>query len=80
MMTRDEAINVISALYPPDSDYPAVARNGKELLAQAKKEVGAWKLEPTDVLVRFAELCLEKELTADDGIDESFDINRGLII
>lgn len=60
-MTRDEAIKNIEALYPTDSQYPDTAQIGQELLSQAKREVNGWRTEPTAVLVRYAELCINKE-------------------
>lgn len=57
-MTREQAIQHIENLFPPDSIYADTAEAGQKLLDQAKRDVAAWRQEPTEVLVRFAELCL----------------------
>ena len=59
-MTREEAISQIESLYPPDSPSEGSAQIGQELLAQAKEELG-WRAEPTEVLIRLAQLCIEEE-------------------
>jgi len=58
-MDRDDAISTIEQLYPADSELDPTI--GLELLAQAKREVAGWRTEPTEVLVRYAQLCIEKE-------------------
>lgn len=64
-MTRDEAIKTIEQLYPADDRmFPDAAMVGQSLLEQAQNEVGTkltWRNEPTKVLIRYAELCLEEE-------------------
>ncbi|MGR9052754.1 MAG: hypothetical protein ACU84J_08910 [Gammaproteobacteria bacterium] len=60
---REEAIRHIENLYPADADYEDTAAIGRELLAQAKREVLGWRNEPTAVLIRYAELCTAKALT-----------------
>ena len=60
-MTRDEAIRHIKALYPADSEYPETAAMGERFLKQAKAEVAGWETECDAVLIRYAELCLDKE-------------------
>lgn len=60
-MDRTEAIKHIEMLYPPDSQYQATAAIGNRLLEQAKREVESWRTLPTEVLVRFAELCIEED-------------------
>lgn len=60
-MTREEAIQHIECLYPTDGEYPDAAKIGQSLLDRAKREVIGWKAEPTEVLVRYAQLCIEKE-------------------
>jgi len=60
-MTREYAIEVIQSLYPADSDWPDTAKVGQELLERAEREVAGWKTKPTEVLIRYAELCLERE-------------------
>ena len=58
-MDREEAINHIESLYPPDDDYSRTAEIGNELLEQARSEVTQdWRKESDAVLIRFAELSL----------------------
>ncbi len=59
-MTREEAISQIESLYPPDSSSEVASQIGQELLAQAKQELG-WRAEPTEVLIRMAQLCIEED-------------------
>lgn len=61
-MNRNEAISTIKSLYPPDSDFPETQRIGRELLRKAKDEVEGWEKESDDVLIRFAQLSIEREL------------------
>jgi hypothetical protein len=63
MMNRQEAIHNIENLYPPDADNKITRDTGIKLLEQAKREVSSWRTLPTEVLVRFAELCIEKDDT-----------------
>ena len=67
-MNRDYAIEVINSLYPPDSEFPDTAAIGQELLEQARNEVNGWQTEPTEVLIRLAELCIQKENEELQGI------------
>jgi hypothetical protein len=61
-MKREEAIQHIENLYPADSQYENTAKVGRELLEQAKRETAAtWKTESTEVLIRYAQLCLDKD-------------------
>ncbi len=60
-MNREEAIANIEALYPADSQYPDGAEVGKRLLEQAKMEKQGWRMEPDEVLIRYAELCIAEE-------------------
>lgn len=60
-MTRDKAIEIIEQLFPPDAPYESTAKKGQELLRQAKRDVSAWRQEPTEVLIRFAQLCEHEE-------------------
>ena len=60
-MKREEAIQHIENLYPADSGYDDTAEIGRDLLAQAKREVSGWRTEPTEILVRYAELCIQRE-------------------
>jgi len=56
-MDRHEAIEIFKALFPPDTDL------GKELLEQAKLDCNYcyWEYLPDNVLLRYAELCQQKE-------------------
>jgi len=58
---RKKAIETIEALFPADSGYIGTAEIGEELLAQAKREMQGWRTEPTEILIRYAELCVERE-------------------
>ena len=60
-MDREKAIETIEMLYPADCEYLDTAEIGQKLLEQAKQEVVGWRTEPTEVLVRYAELCRQKE-------------------
>lgn len=61
-MSREEAISHIENLFPADSGYDGTAEIGSDLLMQAKREcMISWRDEPTEVLVRYAELCLRLE-------------------
>ena len=60
-MTREEAIQDIKMLYPPDSDYPDTAKIGQELLEQAKRDCASWENEPEAVLFRLRELCIQTD-------------------
>lgn len=64
-MDRKRAIEVIECLYPADSDNPHSAKTGKGLLLQAKDEVNNWRNEPTPVLIRYSQLCIELEREQD---------------
>lgn len=61
VMNREEAISIIGGLYPIDSQYQETSAIGRRLLQQAKEEVDNWRNEPTEVLLRYAELCQEQE-------------------
>ena len=58
-MTREEAINHIENLFPVDSEYESTSKTGQRLLDQAKRDAANWRHEPTEVLVRYAELCID---------------------
>jgi hypothetical protein len=60
-MDRLEAIEIIQSLYPADSEYPSTAAVGAKLLKRAQDEVCSWRTEPTDVLIRYAQLCMYME-------------------
>ena len=60
-MDREQAIDTIKHLYPADSEYAPTAEIGKRLLEQAKMEVQGWRTEPTEVLIRYAHLCMQEE-------------------
>ena len=61
MMDREEAIAIISSLYPADSQWVDTNEIGRTLLAQAKEEVNGWRTESTEILIRYAHLCMRKE-------------------
>ncbi len=60
-MTKENAIEIIEALYPADSQYADTAKIGKELLDKARCDVAGWRTEPTEVLIRYAQLCEGRE-------------------
>ena len=60
-MDREEAIQVIEGLFPCDSPYEETNKVGEKLLSQAKREVNGWRTEPTEVLIRYAQLCISEE-------------------
>jgi len=58
---RQQAIETIKALFSPDAEDQATATFGHCIINRARREVGNWRREPTEVLVRAAELCRETE-------------------
>jgi len=60
---RHLAIQIVKSLYPPDSGDNQTAAVGQRLLEAARREVKvkSWQNEPTQVLVRLAQLCQEEE-------------------
>lgn len=58
---RDQAIQEIQMLYPPDSDFPETAQIGQQLLEQAKCDCTSWKNEPDAVIFRLRDLCIQRE-------------------
>jgi len=64
-MNREQAIQQIEGLFPTDSQYEETNKIGERLLAQAKREVEGWRTEPTEVLIRYAELCHAEEVRQD---------------
>jgi len=64
-MDRKQAIAQIEGLFPTDSQFEETNKIGDRLLAQAKREVIGWRTEPTEVLIRYAELCQAEEVRQD---------------
>lgn len=63
-MDRNEAIKIISLLYPTNSVYQKTNDIGKELLKKARRfvnEPDRWQNESTEVLIKYAEFCQEYE-------------------
>ena len=58
-MNREQAIQTIEGLFPADSPYNP--EFGQKLLDQAKREVCGWRTEPTEILIRYAQLCEAEE-------------------
>ncbi len=56
---REYAIEIIQNTHPADNQYNPTT--GQELLAQAKRKINGWQTEPTEVLIKYAQLCIEKE-------------------
>ena len=71
-MNREQAIANIEALYPADSQYIESAKIGQQLLEQAKREVNGWRTEPTEVLIRYAELCMYLENKETQKLQKTF--------
>lgn len=61
IMDRDRAVEIIEALFPADSQWPDTAKIGRELLEQAKRDCNNWRAESTNVLIRYAQLCMDLE-------------------
>ena len=57
--TREQAIEDIEMLYPADSIDIQTAKIGEGLLSQARNKAQDWRCEPTEVLIRYAKLCLD---------------------
>lgn len=67
-MSRNKkaAIDLISELYPIDSQFQSTNEIGKQLMLESIEETGFnWRELPEDVLVRWAEKCEAKERDAD---------------
>jgi hypothetical protein len=60
-MTREQAIQEIEQLYPPDCEYEKTATIGKELLEEARARCATWKNEPDCVIFELLNLCRNKE-------------------
>lgn len=58
---RARAISIIEGLFPTDSEYVGTNSIGKRLLQQAKDELNNWRNEPTNILIRYAQLCEQEE-------------------
>jgi len=58
---RNKATRTIEALFPADAEYIDTVEIGQKLLDQAKSEMQGWRTEPTEILIRYAELCVERE-------------------
>jgi hypothetical protein len=52
---RKQAIEIIKALYPPDTE------TGAGLLQKAKNDCDSWQNLPDNVLLRYADLCQQEE-------------------
>lgn len=66
-MNREQAIQTIEGLFPTDSEYETTNEIGKRLLQQAKDELNNWRNEPTNILLRYAELCIREENRSVNG-------------
>ncbi|UCH71722.1 MAG: hypothetical protein JSW62_04810 [Thermoplasmatales archaeon] len=59
-MKKEEIIQKIELLYPPDSDFPGTNKVGSELLNKAiMKE---WKSLPIEILNTFLKFCMQREM------------------
>lgn len=59
-MDRDEAVTHIESLYPIDCEYEDTNEIGAKLLIAAIRELD-WRNLPDAVLIRYAQLCIDKE-------------------
>ena len=75
-MDREQAIQQIEGLFPTDSQYEETNKVGERLLSQAKREVNGWRTEPTEVLIRYAQLCITEENRQARECDRHFFANR----
>lgn len=72
-MDKKRAIATIQNLYPIDSQYADTNKVGQELLIETFKEVGFnWRDLPEDVLVRYAEKCIETDNQYAERINEKY--------
>ena len=56
---RENAINIIEALYPADSGYEDVSKEGRKLLMEAIAQ--NWRNLPDEILATYETLCAQKE-------------------
>ncbi len=77
-MDRSEAISIIEALYPADSPYEDSREIGKRLLEQAESEINGWRTKPTEVLIRYTELCMSEDNRQTRALGRDL-VKRGLI-
>ena len=77
-MDRSEAISTIEALFPADSQYEDSREIGKRLLEQAESEVNGWRNKPDEVLIRYAELCMQEDERQTRRLEDRL-IKQGLI-
>ena len=59
--SRAAAIDLIENTFPADAPSVLTAQTGQSLLERARRECSDWRLEPDDVLLRYARLC-QKEV------------------
>ncbi len=77
-MDRSEAISTIESLFPADSQYEDSREIGKRLLEQAEMEVNGWRDKSTEVLIRYANLCMAEETRQTRKFECNL-VERGLI-
>ena len=58
-MSRENCIETIEALYPPDSDDTQTAEIGREIMLRALAET--WRELPENVLMQMGWMCAQKE-------------------
>lgn len=72
-MGKKESINTISSLYPSDSQFPDTNEIGKQFMLESMVEVGFdWRNLPDDVLERWAEKCISREMQFDRQIRDKY--------
>ena len=68
-MNREEAIEIIEDLYPPDSKYASIAYIGQ--LTRANAESYMWRELPDEVLLRMAEIEKIYQRTSDPNSERT---------
>lgn len=70
---RDQALAIISATYPADSQYTHTRQIGLDLLEKAREACHDWRNEPDDVLIVYAGLCLEEQDWHTNALNRALD-------
>ena len=73
---RAQALAIISATYPADSEHPHTRSVGLDLLEQAREACHDWRNEPDDVLEVYARLCLDLEDRITERVRRELQNNR----
>jgi hypothetical protein len=57
---RNLAIRTIESTFPADAVGPITSDIGRKLLQRARDECTDWRHERIDILIRYAELCIDE--------------------